>query len=186
MKGQQAIIYVILTIITLVLLFSTLNYSSESMSRTTDLSRISSSEAFMKNLDARIQDAASSGVDQEINFDVADAKLELQGSDIYDILDLTLPVSSKTSDDWKGLNTNNMYKHGSAGDSISVIRERQADTNMELQLFYRMKNNYAIDLYAENMSSSQNGKIIITRANVLEQNIEGLAYTVAKVNLEFE
>lgn len=188
MKAQTEIIaFVLIFMVSVVLIFSAIMWGKPLFEKNIDASSLASAEQFMKELDRKIQSIASKGGKERMDFNLKGTLKLIEGKETVpdDVIEFEASTNLKLPEKWILLNTANESKIGKATDTSSVIREIKLGDVLKIQLFYRLRENYVIDLYSEGNAITSTG-VTIEKISDSVEKIEGKDVFVPKVKLVFE
>ncbi|MBU3905011.1 MAG: hypothetical protein KJ906_02600 [Nanoarchaeota archaeon] len=155
MKGaSEVIVFVLLFLIGVSLFLSSVVWSQSLFERNSDMAKLNSVEAFMNQLDSKIQNVMKFGGKDSIDYGI-NAPIELVGTNIIEIrTTMTVDIPNE----WINI---------TVGEN-SEIREIKEGTILRLQLFYSDDNperSYAIHLETDRPRVATPQKIYIERGN---------------------
>lgn len=188
MKAQTEIIaFVLIFMVSVALIFSAIMWGKPLFEKNIETSSLESAEQFMKELDNKIQSIASKGGKERMDFNLKGTLKLIEGKEAVpdDILEFEAKTNLKLPEKWILLNTANESKVGKATDTTSIIREIKLEDVLKIQLFYRLRENYIIDLYVEGNSITSTS-VTIEKTGSSVESINGKEVFIPKVKLVFE
>lgn len=154
MKGQtEIIVFVLIFIIGVALFLSSVVWSQGLFTRNSDMAKLNSAEAFMRNLDNTIQNVMKFGGKDSVEYNI-DATIELVGTNAVEI---RCPMSVEIPDEWINIETN----------ENSEIREKKDGTILRLALVYPdnyPERQYSIHLFTDGAKIATPQRIIVEKA----------------------
>ncbi len=190
MKGQtEIIVFILITLISVSLVFSSIFWGTPLFQGSADASRLFDAENFIRNLDYKIQQVASNGGTEHIEFRLL-GTLKLVDSSANglpdDIIEFEAKNAVKLPEDFVYLNTENTSKIGDIPHTPSLIREIKLADTVRIQLFYRLRGNYIIDVFSDGNTQTSGGGINIESFPPQKINFGGKEITISRVRITFE
>lgn len=148
MKGQtEIIVFVLLFIVGVTLFMSAIVWGRGLVEKNSDIAKLNSAEAFMKNLDLKIQSVISFGGTDSIVYNI-DAPIELVSSNSIEIKsELSVNIPS----DWTIIKQNG-----------ALIQERMERNIFRIRLYYP-ESNYKVELYTDGPRIANPNQILIEK-----------------------
>ena len=182
MRGQgDILVFLLLSLIGLVLVFSAMSWGQGVFAGSSDATKFENARAFMGRLDTAIVSASRFGGEESVAMGLEGTlKLVQNTSDPLDVsLVFSMPSNLELPADWAPVNTANASKAGCIADTTSVLMQRKNGAEVELKLFYRTRDGYAILPYTDGSRVMSTG--IVTVAGGGSEKLGGI--TVSKVKL---
>jgi len=152
MRGQgDILVFLLLSLIGLVLVFSAMSWGQGVFTGSSDSTKFENARAFMERLDGTIVSVSRFGGSESVAMGTEGTlKLVQNTSDPLDVsLVFSMPSNLELPAEWAPINTANPSRTGAASDTASVLMQRKNGGEVELRLFYRTRDGYAIEPYTD-------------------------------------
>ena len=169
MKGQnEIIIFILLFIVSIALFTAATTWSKDIFQQNLDVTRVESSERFIKELDEVVSNIIKFGGSQELEYNL-EGTIELNTTNNNTIEIKTPPLTIPLPTDWVTINNDTSY-----------TREKLEGETFRIQLVYP-QGNYKVEFFTEGPRLSTPSYLLMERNSTY--SVSGL--TVIKIKVTF-